>query len=101
MNVVRSSKTSLRFANQGKLLQLHEVMDEYSRVCNIFILMLWKNSFKIKDLTKEITCIPNTWLSARMRQNCAREALSACDSAQNKRKNQASKPFAPHIMAIG
>jgi len=64
MKVIRSSKTSLKFVNQGKLTQLHEVMDEYSRVCNIFILMLWKNSFQIKDLTKEITHIPNTWLSA-------------------------------------
>ena len=95
MKVVRSSKTSLRFANQGKLLQLHEVMDEYSRVCNIFILMLWENSFKIKDLTKEITSIPNTWLSARMRQNCAREALSACDSAQKQAKESGKQAVRP------
>jgi len=95
MKVIRSSKTSLKFVNQSKLTQLHKVMDEYSRVCNIFILMLWENSFQIKDLTKEITRIPNTWLSARMRQNCAREALSACDSAQKQAEESGKQAVRP------
>jgi IS605 OrfB family transposase len=42
--------------------------------------IFWQNSFKKKDLTKEIYNLPCTWLSARMKQCAAREALSMCQS---------------------
>ena len=57
--------------------------------------MFWLKDYTIKDLIKNITNMPDTWLSARMRQNCAREALSACNGAVElgkKLEKQAIKP---------
>lgn len=61
-------------------------MKEYSRVVNIFIGLFWQNNFKQGDLKKEITNIPVTWLTARMRQCAAREALAMCNSNNQLRK---------------
>jgi len=80
MKITRSSKCSLRFLTAGKNAQLLKVMEEYSSVVNFFIDVFWQNSFKKKDLTKEIYNLPSTWLSARMKQCAAREALSMCQS---------------------
>jgi IS605 OrfB family transposase len=80
MKITRSSKCSLRFLTASKNAQLLEVMEEYSSVVNFFIDIFWQNSFKKKDLTKEIYNLPCTWLSARMKQCAAREALSMCQS---------------------
>jgi len=81
MRITRSSKTTIKFATQKKRDILNEIMDEYSRVANIFIEMFFGNGFQKKDLKKEITNIPESWLSARMRQCCAREALGMVQGA--------------------
>ena len=87
MKITRSSKVSLKFMTAKKRKQLEVVMEEYSKLVNIFIDMFWQNECAVKDLTKTIYSIPITWLSARMRQCAAREALSMCQSAnQYKRK---------------
>lgn len=39
-----------------------------------------RDSFKNKNLTKEIYNLPSTWLSARMKRCAVREALSMCQS---------------------
>jgi hypothetical protein len=48
-------------------------MDEYSRLVNHFIEIFWENDFCKKDLTKDITNLPTSWFSARMRQCAARK----------------------------
>ncbi len=55
MKIKRSSKTTINFATQKKRDILNEIMDEYSRVANIFIEMFSGNNFQKKDLKKEIT----------------------------------------------
>ena len=82
MKIQRSSKSSLKFLTEKKRQALYRIMDEYSTVVNIFILMFWENEFSKKDLTKEITNRPDSWLCARMRQNAAREALGMVDGAK-------------------
>jgi IS605 OrfB family transposase len=95
VNIIRSSQTSLTFTNKGKLETLHEVMDEYARVTTVFIELFWLNDFEIKDLTKAITRIPESWFSARMRQNAAREALSLCKAAEAKALELNESPIKP------
>lgn len=88
MKIKRSSKCSLKFLTANKKRELVEVMEEYSRVVNFFIDIFWLNDFSKKDITKDVYNLPSTWLSARMKQCAAREALSMCKSNdQNRNKS--------------
>ncbi len=82
MRIVRSSKTSLKFITAKKRALLDEIMDEYSRLTNIFIDSFWDADYRQADLKKEITNQPISWLSARMRQCAAREALGMVNGAK-------------------
>lgn len=93
MKIKRSSRTTLKFLTETKRKKLHEVMDEYSSVVNSFIDLFWGNRFTQKDLTKEITNLPDTWLSARMRQCAAREALGMVEGAYKKADVAGEEPF--------
>ena len=95
MKITRSSKTSLKFMTEKKRDVLGEIMDEYSRVANIFIEMFFGNDFQRKDLKKEIVNIPSSWLSARMRQCCAREALGMVQSAVRSASAKGIEPVKP------
>lgn len=82
MKITRSSKTTLKFITARKRLQLNQIMDEYSRVVNIFVDDFWDHGYETKDLLKEITNAPASWLSARIRQCAAREALGMVNGAR-------------------
>ena len=83
MKITRSSKTTLNFMTEAKRATLYELMDEYSRVVNSFIEQFWGQELERKDLTKEITNQPESWLSARARRCAAREALGMVQGAQS------------------
>lgn len=95
MKITRSSKTTLKFLTQKKRVILYEVMDEYSRLVNIFILMFWNKDFKVSELTKDITKLPESWLSARMRQCAAREALGMVNGVKEKAISRDEYPVMP------
>ncbi len=95
MKITRSSKTSLKFITEKKRDILDEIMDEYSRVGNIFIEMFFGNDFQRKDLKKDIISIPSSWLSARMRQCCAREALGMVQGAVRSAAAKGIEPVKP------
>ena len=82
--MIRKSTINLKFANIGKLKKLKEVAEEYIRVVNIFITNLWEqHQFSgnfIKDTTVE------SWLSARLKQAAAKQALSIVKSQRKKKK---------------
>ena len=82
--MIRRSIINLKFANIGKLKKLKEVAEEYIRVVNIFITNLWEqHQFSgnfIKDTTVE------SWLSARLKQAAAKQALSIVKSQRKKKK---------------
>ena len=96
MKIKRSTKSSTKFMTHKKRILLNTVMDEYSRLVNLFIAMFWEQSLLLKDLTKGITNIPDSWLSARMRQCAAREALGMVNGAKEKakvREEEAQRPL--------
>lgn len=82
MKITRSSKTTLKFITAKKQVTLDRLMDEYSRVVTIFIDNFWQQSYERKDLTKEVTNIPVSWLSSRIRQCASREALGMVNGAK-------------------
>lgn len=85
----------MKFLTKAKREMLFEIMDEYSKLTNTFIDMFWEENYTKKDLTKEITNIPETWLSARMRQCAAREALGMVNGAKEKANKKNEKPIKP------
>ncbi|GBC62848.1 hypothetical protein DENIS_3832 [Desulfonema ishimotonii] len=95
MRIKRSCKTSLRFTSKKKRDALNEIQDEYTRLVNIFIEDFSDKELAKKDLGKEITNAPESWLSARMRQCAAREALGMCVSAKNKAGELKEEPVRP------
>ncbi|MEW6381971.1 MAG: transposase [bacterium] len=85
----------MKFLTQKKRDILYGIMDEYSRLVNIFIVMFWDKDFKISGLTKEITNLAASWLSARMRQCAAREALGMVNGARKKAIARGEDPIRP------
>jgi len=88
MEIVRSSKCSLKFATDQKRKELKQVLSEYGRVVNIFIDHFWINGTVSKGkLLKPVVDIPKTWLSARLRKVAAREALDMISSVKKVSKS--------------
>jgi len=96
MKITRSSKTSLKFLTEKKRQELYTIMDEYGRLVNFFIEMFWGNELTKKDLTKDITNLPTSWLSARMRQCTAREALGMVLGAKKSAQELEKEAVKPH-----
>jgi len=82
MNIIRSSKCSIKFATEKKKKELHSVLQEYGKVVNIFINYFWDKKLDKRDLLKPIVDVPETWLSARLRKVAAREALDMISSVK-------------------
>lgn len=92
--MIKSSKSSLKFTNSGKLQELHNFIDEYKRVMGIFIDQLWDMERVPTLLPKELTENIDTWLSARMIQCCGKQAsgiVRGTRKKQEKRKWQIEK----------
>lgn len=94
MKLIRSTKCSLKFSTQKKKDDLLTIMNEYSKVVNIFINYFWLNPDKASKgkLLKPIVDIPETWLSARLRKVAAREGIDMIDSAKLRWKEKAVIP---------
>ena len=58
MKVIRSTKCSLKYTTKQKQEQLKIVLEEYSKVVNVFINYFWKNKVKKTELLKDIFNIP-------------------------------------------
>lgn len=72
--IIRSSKLSLKPANNGKHKVVENFLTEYLRVTQLYVDMLWQWTDKPpKFLPKSFTEIPTT-LSARARQAAAKQA---------------------------
>jgi len=82
-------------ATSRKWKVLAKILAEYSRVVNFFIAFLWGKNLTASALKKEIIHLPETWLSARMRQCAAREALAMVQSARQSAKANGKDPVRP------
>ena len=94
MKVHRSSKCSLKFTTEAKRLKLQSILEEYGKVVNHFIDLFWTKTPKKAELLKTIVDSPITWLSFRLRQVAAREAIDMVLSSKNKQDERA-RTFKP------
>lgn len=95
--LVRSAKSSLKFANKAKLQTMQEIRTEYIRVMQIIITDLFnRNDHKFpKFIPKDVeqNMAKNTWLTTRMVQCAGKQALAVLKGTtekQNRRKHQLS-----------
>jgi transposase len=83
MKIVRSTKCTLNSSTTSKKKELEIILKEYSNVVNFFIKHFWNKKITKKDLTKNVFNLPDTWLSSRMKQVAAREALDMIKSTDD------------------
>lgn len=86
--MIRSTKTALKFANQGKQNQLNTFIDEYRSVVNKFIDLLWLQEIIPTLLPKIITSQIQTWLSARALQAAAKQASGIVRGTKRKQQKR-------------
>lgn len=82
--MIRKSTINLKFANKGKLDKVKEVAEEYQRTVNLFIDILWEQKQFSGSFVKDTTV--ESWLSARLKQAAAKQALSIIKSQRKKKK---------------
>ena len=82
--MIRKSTINLKFANTGKLEQIRVVAEEYQRVVNLFIGILWEQKQFFGNFVKDSSI--ESWLSARLKQAAAKQALSIVKSQRKKKK---------------
>ena len=95
MKITRSRKTTLKFATRKKRELLERIMKEYCRVVNLFIDLFWGKNFTRQMLLAPIIATPDGWLSSRMRQCAAREALGMIESAEKSAQERGVEPVKP------
>ena len=86
--MVRKSTINLNQANIAKQNQLNDILVEYNRITNLFIDKLWEQKQFSGNFVKDTSV--SSWLSARMKQASAKQALSIVKSQRKKKKK--SKP---------
>lgn len=86
--MIRSTKLSVKFGNSSKLKLYHEFIDEYNRVCQEFIDLLWDSENIPILLLKETTSRVSTWLSARIIQCAGKQASGIVRGTRQKQKQR-------------
>jgi IS605 OrfB family transposase len=86
--MIRSTKTTLDFANPGKRTILDGFVDEYRNVVVQFIDLLWPLERIPTLIPKNITSQVETWLSARAVQCAAKQASGIVRGTQTKQKRR-------------
>ena len=92
MKINRSVKCTLNFCTKAKLDTLDNIRTEYSSVVNQYIQIFWDNPVKKNELLKPVLNRINTWLSQRMKQQAAREAIGIVAGNKNRDGDKAIKP---------
>jgi len=86
--MIRSSKVTTKYANTEKLVQLNELISEYTRVVKTFVDILWEQSDVKSLLDNDITSQVDTWLSARMVQCAGKQASGIVRGTRKKQKKR-------------
>ncbi len=96
--MIRKSTININYANTGKLCEIDSVIHEYNRIVNAFIDYLWENGIMSGSFVKDTKWL-ETWLTARMKQAAAKQALAVVRSQRKKQKK--TKPvFCQLVMEL-
>jgi putative transposase len=86
---IKSSSTTLKFANTGKLEKIARFVDEYKKMTQEFIDLIWNLERVPSLLPKEITSLlSDTWLSARVIQCAGKQASGIVRGARKKQEKR-------------
>lgn len=86
--MIRSTKTSLKFSNKGKLNQLHCFIDEYRNVVIKFIDLFWDEKNLQTLIDRGSTSKIESWLSKRAIQCAAKQASAIVRGTRQKQKQR-------------
>ena len=86
--MIRSTKTTLKFSNDGKLEKLQIFITEYRRVVSLFIDAIWELDKIPSLLPISITSRITSWLSARAIQCAGKQASGIVRGTQTKQKKR-------------
>ena len=89
--MIRTSVLSAKYANLGKTESLVRVIQEYKRVVNLYIDILWVNPQSKSFLPKEIISMADTWLSERLKQCAGKQANQIVKSQTKKKRKRKDK----------
>ncbi len=96
--MIRKSTININYANTGKLCEIDSAIHEYNRIVNAFIDYLWADNITSGSFVKDTKWL-ETWLSARMKQAAAKQALAVVISQRKKQKK--TKPvFCQLVMEL-
>jgi putative transposase len=94
--MIRKSTVSLKNVNKNKINTLDSVVQEYKRVVNLFIDIVWKKKdFASRYMSDKV----DTWLSARLQQSAGKTALENVKS-QRKRKKKTKPVYTKNTMEL-
>ena len=93
--MIRTSSHILKYSTAVKKQTLDSIFDEYSKVVNFYIQILWNKDTKTfgSFLDKEIVSLVNTWLSARLKQCAGKQALQIIKSTYKKNDDKIFKSY--------
>jgi hypothetical protein len=86
--MIKSTKTSNKFANKDKLNKLCLFIDEYKQLVGKFVDLLWDEEKVNKFIPKEITSKVTTRLSARIIQCAAKQASGIVRGTKTKQRKR-------------
>ena len=92
MKILRSTKHSLKFCTNNKLKVLEFIRSEYSSVVNQYVDIFWSKFLRKSELLKSVLNNVDSWLSQRMKQQAAREAVDMITASKKRDKDKAVKP---------
>lgn len=86
--MIRSAKTTIKFANSGKKESVLRILDESKRVAQLFVDAFWDMDNVPSLAPKEVTDKIDTWLSARLVQCVAKQASGIVRGTRQKQKRR-------------
>ena len=87
MEIIRKSSGSLMFATDSKQETLNDIFEEYKWLVNDFIDLLWdKIDYLGSFANKEGIDSMDTWMTTRMKQCAAKQAISIIKSQRKKHR---------------
>ena len=89
--IIRSTRTSLKFSNTHRTNDLHVFIKEYRNVVEYFVDYFWSLGEKAKILSlppEEVTSLVSTWMTSGAIQSAAKQASGIVRGTRKKQKRR-------------
>ena len=86
--MIRCSKSTLKFSNTAKLEELHSFLDEYQKVMESSVDLLWEQDKVFRFIPKDTTDKLDSWLSQRAIQCAAKQASGVVRGTRKKQEQR-------------